>query len=96
MPRISGFRENHIAHLNVPAENDLHIGLAVFLRKLGKYRLIYQPFIAMTYRIPRFYDRAVWRKALFQIVLLIIWVALDLQRGGLEVREAEPASVFTG
>ena len=72
MLRICGFREDHISRLNVPAENDLHIGLAVFLCKLGKNRLIYQPFVAVTDGIPAFDDRAVFCDTFFQFVLLVV------------------------
>ena len=42
MLRICGLRKDDVARLNVPTENDLYINLAVFLRKLGKDRLIYR------------------------------------------------------
>ena len=40
MLRIGGFREDHIAGLDMPAKNDLNIGFAVFLCQFGKYRFI--------------------------------------------------------
>ena len=47
MLRVGGFRKDHVARLNVPAENDLHVGLAVFLRKIGKDRFVDQPCVAV-------------------------------------------------
>jgi hypothetical protein len=41
VPHVIGircFREYDIALLNMPAENDLHIALAIFLRKSCEYR----------------------------------------------------------
>ena len=66
------FREYDIALLNVPAENDLHIGLAVFLRKPCEHRFTNQSLIAVTDRIPALDDRAVFCDTLFQLVLLIV------------------------
>lgn len=50
--RIFGTRDDHIARLHMPPQNNLRVGLAVFFCKCGKYRLLNQRLIAVSKRIP--------------------------------------------
>lgn len=84
MLRVSRFRENNISFLDMPPENDLHIGLSILSRQFGKNLLIDQSGVAMPDRIPRLEDCAIRRKPLFQCVLLVVGVALHLKNGRLD------------
>ena len=84
MPRIRCSGEDDRTLLNMPAENDLHIGLAVFLSQFREYSFTDKTLIAVTDRIPALDDSPVSLDTLFQSVLLIVRVALDLQNGGLD------------
>ena len=50
--RIGRSRKDNISFLDMPAENDLHVALAVFLSKLCKYAFVNKPLVAMTDRVP--------------------------------------------
>ena len=49
---ILGTGNHNVSALDMPAENDLRVGLAVFCRKLSKYRLVYQILVTVSQRIP--------------------------------------------
>ena len=75
---IGGFRENYVAFLDVPAQDDLGICPAVLLRQAGKKRFIQQSGIAMPQGIPAFDDRAIRSDAALQFFLLVIGMAFHL------------------
>lgn len=87
--RIGGLRENYVAFLNVPAQNDLRIGLAVFLPQAGEKRFVQQSGIAMSQGIPAFDDRAVRSDAALQFLLLVIRMAFHLQGYRLYLRHVK-------
>ena len=64
--------------MDVPAQDDLHVGLAVLLPQLCESVLAYQVACAVAERIPRLGHRAVERDALPQLRLLPVQVALHV------------------
>ena len=78
MVRVLGAGDDNVTALDVPAEDDLRCGLAVFLAKLGKQRLLKQRLVAVAQRIPRLRHDAALLQEGFQFRLLMIGVQLGL------------------
>ena len=84
MLRIGGAREYDIACLYMPAQYYLHVALAVLFSQSAENCFTYQPLVAVTDGIPAFNGSAVLFNTLFQGVMLIVWVTLDLQNRRLD------------
>ena len=83
MGGIERFRENDVAFLQVPAQDDLSRALAVLLRQLGENRLGHQFGIAVAKRIPGLERHVAVLEERLHLMLVPIRVHLDLQhRGG--------------
>lgn len=78
MLRIFRAGNDNVAGLDVPAQDDLRCGLAVFLAKLGEQRLLKQRLVAVAQRIPCLRHDAVFLQKGFQFRLLMIGVQLGL------------------
>jgi len=79
MLRIRRLRENNISLLDVPAQDDLDIALAVFPAQLREDGLIDQILVAMADGIPAFNGCTIGGDAFFQRRLLVIRMALHRQ-----------------
>ena len=82
---IAGTGDGDITSLQVPAEDDLGVGLAVLLGKLGEYRLIQQPRVTVAQGIPRLQHGPAGGHPLLQSLLLEVGVQLHLENSGLDL-----------
>ena len=78
MVGVLGAGDDNVAALNVPAENDLGRGLAVFLAKFCEQRLLQQRLVTVAQRIPCLRHDTVLLQEGFQLRLLMIGVQLGL------------------
>lgn len=78
MLRICRFWENDVAFLNMPAQNNLHIGFSILFAQFGKNWFTNQCAVPMTDGIPTLNCRTIRSNTFFQSILLIIWMALYL------------------
>ena len=79
---VLGTGDNDVARLDVPAEDDLGIGLAVFLAQLSKQRLLDQRLVAVAQRVPGLDDNALFIQEGFQFLFLGVGMDLGLEDGG--------------
>ncbi|MPN27791.1 hypothetical protein SDC9_175225 [bioreactor metagenome] len=77
-------REDDVPFLNMPAQDDLRIGLTVFCSDFREQRFREQRLIAVTQRIPALDDSAIGRNSRFERFLLVIGMAFHLQHGGFD------------
>ena len=80
---VCGLGEDNIPFLDMPPQDDLCAGLAIFLSQAVKKRLVQKSDIAVSQWIPAFDDRSIWGDAAFQGFLLIVGMAFHLKGGGL-------------
>ena len=70
MGRVLGAGDHDIAGLNVPAQDDLGIALAILFAKFREQRLLDQRLVSMTQRIPCLDDDAFFIQKCLQFLLL--------------------------
>ena len=79
-------RDNDIAHLGMPSQDDLRCGFAVFTGKLREHSLVEQRLIPMPQRIPGHDLRAHVLKKCLHSCLRIIRMRLRLQYRRFDLR----------
>ena len=79
---VLGTGDDDVARLDVPAEDDLGIGLAVLLAQLSKQRLLDQRLVAVAQRVPGLDDNALFIQEGFQFLFLGVGMDLGLEDGG--------------
>ena len=82
-------RNDDVAALNMPAQNNLGVGFAVFFAELGKKRFFDKRLIAVTERIPRLNYYALLGKKAFQLFFLGLGMNLGLQNRGINLAYAK-------
>ena len=87
--RVLGAGNDHIACLNVPAQNNLHVALAVLCCKAGEQRLFQQALVSVAQRIPCLNHHAILGEEGFQFFLPGVGVNFGLEDGGLDFADAQ-------
>ena len=72
--RVLGAGNDHIACLNVPAPNNLHVALAVLCCKACEQRLFQQALVSVAQRIPCLNHHAILGEEGFQFFLSLIHI----------------------
>ena len=89
MGRVLGARDHDIAGLNVPAQDDLGIALAILFAKFREQRFLDQRLVSMTQRIPCLDDDAFFIQKCLQFLLLRVGVHLCLEHGRLYLADVQ-------
>ena len=83
MVRIFGTGDYNVAILDMPAQNDLRIGLAILLTQLREQVFFQQRFVAVAQGIPGLHVNSFFRQKLLQFLLLKIGMHFGLEDCGL-------------
>lgn len=89
MLRVEALGDGDVAFLQVPAQDDLRGGFAVFGGELGQDGFFEEFAVAVAERIPAFEGDAGALELCFEFVLVSVGVNFDLQYGGRDVGHVE-------
>lgn len=81
--RVFRSRDNDVTVLDMPSEDYLGVGFAVFFSQLRKERLLYERFVAVAEWIPCLYHYIVTLQELLQLLFLRVRMDLGLEDGRL-------------